>query len=80
MGPWPPPKELKARKCLWEGKNFASGGRRVVRWRWLPWRTGQASVRLGVSGRPPGTGLWEAPEAGRGWLMLVMLWVRRREL
>lgn len=34
----------------------------------------------GRSGRSPGTRPWEAPEASRGWLILVILWVGRREL
>lgn len=38
--PGPPPKDFEAKKCLGEGKNFASGaasgGESGARWHWLP--------------------------------------------
>lgn len=47
--PWPPSKDFEAKKCLGEGKNFASGaasgGKRGARWHWLPWGAGHALVR-----------------------------------
>lgn len=48
MVPWPPSKELEAKKCLGEGKNFASRGRRRARWHWPLWGAGHALGKLGV--------------------------------